>query len=88
MDPCAFIHYSDSNIWEKTLLEGLRSPLFMAYHNNQLCSDKLLRPCPLLDNQGALAKMVKETGAYSTDLQNPENVEELTAKCIPAADKW
>ncbi len=88
MDPCAFIHYSDSNIREKTLLEGLQSPLFMAYHNNQPFSDNMLRPCPLLDNQGALAKMVDESGAHSTDLQNPEDVHELTAKCIPAADKW
>ncbi len=88
MDPCAFIHYSDSNIREKSLLEGLRSPLFMAYHDNQPFSENLLRPCPLLDNQGALAKMVKETGASSTDLQNPEDVEALTAKCIPAADRW
>ena len=88
MDPCAFIHYSDSNIREKTLLEGLQSPLFMAYHKGQPFSDNLLRPCPLLDNQGALTKMVKESGAHSTDLQNPEDVEELTAKCLPAADRW
>lgn len=88
MDPCAFIHYSDSNIREKTLLDGLQSPLFMAYHDNQPFSDNLLRPCPLLDNQGALAKMVRQSGAYSTDLQNPEDVSELTEKCIPAADQW
>ena len=88
MDPCAFIHYSDSNIREKTLLEGLQSPLFMAYHDNQPFSDNLLRPCPLLDNQGALARMVEQSGAHSTDLQNPEDVHELTDKCVPAADKW
>ena len=29
-EPCVFIHYSDSNIREKTLLEALKSPLFMA----------------------------------------------------------
>ena len=88
MDPCAFIHYSDSNIRQKNLLEGLCSPLFMAYHDGQPFSDNLLRPCPLLDNQGALAKMVKESGAKSTDLQNPEDVDQLTAKCVPAADQW
>ena len=88
IEPCAFIHYSDSNIREKTLLEALQSPLFMAYRKGQPFSDNLLRPCPLLDNQGALAKMVKESGAHSTDLQNPEDVDDLTAKCIPAADKW
>ncbi len=88
MEPCAFIHYSDSNIREKTLLEGLQSPLFMAYHNNQPFSGNLLRPCPLLDNQGALAKMVDESGALSTDMQNPEDVHDLTEKCISVADKW
>ncbi len=31
VDPCVFIHYSDSNIREKTLLECLQSPLFMAW---------------------------------------------------------
>ena len=30
MEPCVFIHYSDSNIREKTILEGLQSPLFKA----------------------------------------------------------
>ena len=60
----------------------------MAYHKGQPFSDNLLRPCPLLDNQGALARMVKESGAKSTDLQNPEDVDDLTAKCIPAADSW
>ena len=35
MDPCVFIHYSDSNIREKSLLEGLKSPMFMEYHNGQ-----------------------------------------------------
>lgn len=88
MDPCAFIHYSDSNIREKSLLDGLRSPLFMAYHDNQPFSDNMLRPCPLLDNQGALQRMVEESGAHSTDMQNPEDVRELTDKCIPAADQW
>ena len=88
MDPCAFIHYSDSNIREKTLLEGLRSPLFMAYHDGQPFSENLLRPCPLLDNQGALAGMVERSGAHSTDLQKPEDVNDLTGKCIHAADKW
>ena len=53
IEPCAFTHYSDSNIHEKTLLEAYRSPLFMQYYENQPFSDNMLRPCPLLDNQGA-----------------------------------
>ena len=88
IEPCAFIHYADSNIREKTLLEALQSPLFMAYRRNQPFSDNLLRPCPLLDNQGALAKMVDEAGAHSTDLQHPEDVHDLTGKCAEKAEKW
>ena len=46
VDPCVFIHYSDSNIHEKTLLECLQSPLFMAYHDNQPFNDNMLVPAP------------------------------------------
>ena len=34
-EPCVFIHYSGANIRENTLLEILKQPLFMAYHDNQ-----------------------------------------------------
>ncbi len=88
MEPCAFIHYSDSSIYDKTLLEALQSPLFMAYKEGQPFNNNHLRPCPLLDNPGALAQMVERTGALSTDLQNPEDVYELSAKCKNAADRW
>ena len=88
IEPCAFIHYSDSNIKEKTLLEAYQSPLFMEYHRNQPFNENMLRPCPLLDNPGRLADMVDRSGAKSTDLQNPEDVHELSAKCTHAAECW
>lgn len=88
VEPCAFIHYSDSNVYEKTILEALKSPLFMEYHKNQPFNANMLRPCPLLDNQGRLAEMVEKSGAKSTDLKNPEDVRDLTEKCIPVADRW
>ena len=88
MEPCAFIHYSDSSIYDKTILEALKSPLFMAYHDNQPFNDNHLRPCPLLDNPGALINMVEKSGAHSTDLQNPEDVHDLSAKCIDKSEKW
>ena len=88
IEPCAFIHYSDSNIYEKTLLEAYLSPLFMAYHNNQPFNQNHLRPCPLLDNSGALTDMVKNSEAHSTDLEDPECVEDLSKKCTDNADKW
>ncbi len=88
IEPCAFIHYSDSSIYEKTLFEALRSPLFMQYHENQPFNGNLLRPCPLLDNPGRLAQMVKRSGAKSTDLIHPEDADELCEKCAAAAADW
>ena len=88
IEPCAFIHYSDSNIHEKTLLEAYQSPLFMEYHRNQPFNCNHLLPCPLLDNPGALSSMVTESQAHSTDLESPEDVNVLTDKCRMAAEKW
>ena len=88
VEPCAFIHYSDSNIREKTLLEALQSPLFMQYHRNQPFNENMLRPCPLLDNQGKLAEMVDASGAHSTDMQHPEDAHVLCDKCKDVADCW
>lgn len=88
IEPCAFIHYADCNIHENTILEALQSPLFMQYHDNQPFNSNHLRPCPLLDNKGRLAEMVEKSGAESTDLQKPENVRDLCAKCEKAADNW
>ena len=88
VDPCVFIHYSDSNIREKTLLECLRSPLFMAYHDGQPFNNNMLRPCPMLENPEKLPEMVARTGAHSTDLQSPETVEHLCGKCTRYAENW
>ncbi|NLJ73720.1 MAG: radical SAM protein [Firmicutes bacterium] len=88
VEPCAFIHYSNCNIRDTSLLDALKSPLFMQYHDNQPFNDNHLRPCPLLDNHGRLAEMVERSKAYSTDLQDPENVHELTTKCKDAAEDW
>lgn len=88
IEPCAFIHYSDSNIREKTLLEAYQSPLFMAYRHNQPFNDNMLRPCPLLDNPERLAEMVHASGAKSTDVVDPEDVDDLTAKTKEAAANW
>lgn len=88
IEPCAFIHYSDSSIYEKTLIEAFQSPLFMEYRHNQPFNNNHLRPCPLLDNKGYLAKMVDKSRAKSTDLASPEDVHSLCAKCTNAADTW
>ena len=88
IEPCAFIHYSDSNIKDVTLLQAYKNPLFMEYYKGQPFSDNMLRPCPLLDNKNRLAEMVRGCGAYSTDMKDPEDVEALCAKCADTADRW
>ena len=88
IEPCAFIHYSDSNIRDNTILEALQSPLFMQYRQNQPFNENMLRPCPLLDNPDRLTAIVKASGARSTDYSEPENVEELCGKCVATAGKW
>lgn len=88
VDPCVFIHYSDSNIREKSLLEVLQSPIMMAYHDNQPFNENMLRPCPMLENPEKLEMMVNQTKAHSTDLQSPETVEHLCPKCKNYASNW
>lgn len=87
-EPCVFIHYSGANIRTNTLLEILNQPLFMAYRKNQPFNKNHLRPCPMLENPEILQKMVKETGAKSTDLQSPETAEHLCSKCVPYVNAW
>ena len=88
VEPCAFVHYSDSNIREKTLLESYKSPLFMAYRNAQPFNENMLRPCPVRDNPYALARLVEESGAHSTDLMAPESARDYCSKCVAAAEEW
>ena len=59
-----FIHYYDSNIREKTLLEVLQSPLFMAYHDGQPFNENHLRPCPMLENPELLREMIAKVGVF------------------------
>lgn len=88
VEPCVFIHYSGANIHDKTLLECLKQPLFMAYRDNQPFNENMLRPCPMLENPEILQRMVKETGAHSTDVEQAEPVEHLCEKCVEYAKEW
>lgn len=88
VEPCAFIHYSDTNIRTTSLLDALRSPLFQQYRAHQPVNRNHLRPCPLLDNPAVLREMVHATGAVSTDTRAPESVDTLTARTEAAARAW
>ena len=88
VEPCVFIHYSNSNIRENTLLESLKSPLFMEYKKGQPFNENHLRPCPMLENPELLREMVNRAHAHSTDLISPESVEDLTDKCRSYSQEW
>ncbi|MDD3402848.1 MAG: radical SAM protein [Hespellia sp.] len=88
VEPCVFIHYSNANIRECTLLEALKSPIFMAYHDGQPFNDNMLRPCPMLENPEKIRAIVKETGAQSTDYESPETIDSLCDRCSPYAKDW
>ena len=88
VEPCVFIHYSNVNIHDVSLLDALKSPIFQAYHDNQPFNDNHLRPCPMLENPEKLRELVKETGAVNTDYQDPESVDDLCDRCKPYAEQW
>ena len=88
VEPCVFAHYANVNIREASLLDALRSPLFMQYYEGQPFNDNLLKPCPILENEGLLADMVKRADAHSTDLQEKESAEDLCAKCHDSIAEW
>lgn len=87
-EPCAFIHYSNANIHTSTLMEILKSPIFMEYHKGQPFNANHLRPCPLLDNPEKLREMVQASKAVSTQPLDSEDVNDLTAKCEDTAKEW
>lgn len=88
VEPCVFIHYSNANIHDMSLLECLKSPLFMNYYDGQPFNDNLLRPCPMLENPDKIVAMVADSGAHSTDLQAAESAGHLARKCQCFAEEW
>ncbi|WP_370575229.1 radical SAM protein [Methanomethylovorans sp.] len=88
VEPCAFCHYSDSNIYEVSLAEALRSRFFTAFRDAQPFSQNPLRPCPRIDNPQAIIDVVNAGGARSTHLANPESAEALANKSFERSREW
>lgn len=87
-EPCVFIHYSNTNIKENSILEMLQSPLFMEYHKGQPFNKNHLRPCPMLENPDILEAIVEKSGAHNTDLESPQTVENLCENCKSYSQDW
>ena len=88
VEPCVFIHYSNANIHDMSLLECLGQPLFREYQKGQPFNDNPLKPCPMLENPECLQELVEKTGAKSTDMKSPESPCSLCGKCEPYAKNW
>ncbi|MGN0054878.1 MAG: radical SAM protein [Atopobiaceae bacterium] len=88
VEPCVFIHYSNANIKEQSLIECLQQPIFQQYRANYPWNDNMLRPCPMLENPEVLPKMVHAAGAKSTEYVTPESVDHLCARTMPYAKAW
>ena len=88
VEPCVFIHYSNANIHEKSLLECLQQPLFKEYHKGQPFNRNHLRPCPMLENPQLLREMVARAGAHGTNEESEESVDHLCEKCDDYAKEW
>jgi len=88
VEPCAFIHYSNVNIKDVSLLESLKSPIFKQYKLHQPFNNNYLRPCPLLDNPDKLKEIVHASNAKSTQMIDKESVDDLTNKCQLVSKKW
>ena len=87
-EPCVFIHFSNTNIHDNSILEMLQSPLFMAYHEGQPFNRNHLRPCPMLENPQLLREIVEKTGAHGTNAESEETVDHLCSKCDDYAKNW
>ncbi|MCH3967476.1 MAG: radical SAM protein [Atopobiaceae bacterium] len=88
VEPCVFIHYSNANIHDKSLIECFQQPIFQAYRKHWPWTDNLLEPCPMLENPEILPQIVHEADAPNTDYAAPESVEELCDKTTPYAKAW
>jgi hypothetical protein len=88
IEPCAFCHYSDSNIHEVSLIDALSSRFFKEFRGSQPFSDNPLRSCPLIDVPEKLVEVVEKSGAHSTELASPEDVRVFCEKTKPVAEKW
>lgn len=87
VEPCAFVHYSNVNIKECSVVDALRSPLFKAYREAQPFNQNHLRPCPIIDNPRSLERAVLESGAHSTQ-SDGVSASQLCGSLCDYAESW
>ncbi len=88
LEPCAFCHYSDTNVKDHSLVEALKSPFFKNFRRAKPFSENFLKPCPMMDMPEALVGLTAGKDVKSTHLAFPESGEQLASKTRPLARKW
>jgi len=84
VEPCIFCHVSTSNIKESSLVEALNSDFFKAIRKSQPFGHDHIRPCPLIDHPGAMAKLAKKHGARPTH----EGAEKILNDFLPELKEY
>lgn len=88
VEPCVFVHFAADNIKEKSLVEIITSPFFMAFRKRQPYSENLLRPCSIIDSPQILRDVIAETGAHPTH-EGAETIITTLAKPLDEyAEAW
>lgn len=87
VEPCVFIHYSNANIHDKSLLEACSSRCSRSTTRPALQPQPPAFPPDARENE-PLGEMVKRSGAHSTDMQQPESPEDVFRRCRPYATSW
>ncbi|MDO9557544.1 MAG: radical SAM protein [Coriobacteriia bacterium] len=88
VEPCAFCHYSDTNISNISLLEALQSPFLDRFRQKKPFSKNYLTPCPMMDLPEAIVELTEGENVRSTHLYHPESAKELASKTMPIAKQW
>ncbi|MCL4378352.1 MAG: radical SAM protein [Actinobacteria bacterium] len=88
VEPCVFVHFAADNIKEKSLVDIITSPFFMAFRKRQPYSDNLLRPCSIIDNPQVLRDIVAETGAHPTHEGAETIITTLAKNLDDYAESW
>jgi len=66
VEPCIFCHFATHNINKCSLIEALSSPFFKSIRANQPFGYNTLLPCPMLDHNHEMWKIIQQNNARPT----------------------
>jgi MoaA/NifB/PqqE/SkfB family radical SAM enzyme len=84
VEPCVFAHFATHNIYESSLTEAVKSPLFTAIREAIPYEGNLLRPCMLIDQPYVARRVWQENGAHPTH----PGADSLLTTVAPGLDEY